>query len=129
MSRSSAFLLLRALPILLLVPGHAVADPPAYQGSWGTYGSGPGQFTGPVGIAVTSDGSVLVSDGGSRVQRFTPNGQYIGEFGPYGTGPGEFNNPAGIAQDGSGNLYVTDALNQRVQKLSLIHISEPTRRS
>jgi tripartite motif-containing protein 71 len=104
--------------LALNAPCISHADPPAFQGSWGSNGNGPGQFTGPVGIAVAQDGSILVADGVSRIQRFSTTGQYLGEWGPFGTGQGEFNNPVAIATDATGNIYITDALNQRVQKFS-----------
>jgi len=42
-----------------------------FLGSWGEEGAAPGQFRGPLGIAVAPDGSVYVADAGNdRVQRF-----------------------------------------------------------
>ena len=46
--------------------------------SWGTPGSGPGQFNLPHGIAVDSQGIVYVADReNSRIQLFTPDGAYL----------------------------------------------------
>jgi|AP95_1055475.scaffolds.fasta_scaffold157158_1 DNA-binding beta-propeller fold protein YncE len=40
---------------------------------WGTFCAGDGEFNGPNGIAVASDGSVYVSDSNNhRVQKFSP---------------------------------------------------------
>jgi tripartite motif-containing protein 71 len=40
---------------------------------WGSYGSGPGQFDGPMGLDVNIDGSIFISEWfSSRVQRFIP---------------------------------------------------------
>jgi DNA-binding beta-propeller fold protein YncE len=49
--------------------------------SWGTPGAGPGQFHVPHGIAVDHDGLVYVADReNSRVQIFTPSGEYLREW-------------------------------------------------
>jgi hypothetical protein len=49
--------------------------------SWGEPGTGPGQFMLPHGIAVTSDGRVLVCDREmDRIQIFEPKGTYVGEI-------------------------------------------------
>lgn len=51
----------------------------AYVGSWGSYGSGAGQFEYPTGVAVDSSGNVYVSDEG-RVQQFSEAGGYEGSY-------------------------------------------------
>ena len=49
--------------------------------SWGSLGSGPGQFDTPHGIAVSPDDEIYVADRGNRrVQVFDPDGMYIREF-------------------------------------------------
>jgi DNA-binding beta-propeller fold protein YncE len=49
--------------------------------SWGEPGAGPGQFRLPHGIAVDRQGTVYVADReNSRIQLFTPDGQYLGEW-------------------------------------------------
>lgn len=49
--------------------------------SWGQPGTGPGQFNLPHGIAVGRDGRVYVADReNSRVQVFTPEGEYLSEW-------------------------------------------------
>ena len=46
--------------------------------SFGSQGSGPGQFSSPCGVAVDDDGNILVMDSGNkRIQKFTPNGEFI----------------------------------------------------
>lgn len=80
-------------------------------GGWGAAGSGPGEFSGPAGIAVGPDGSVLVTDlYNHRVQRFTPDGGYLGEW-----IAGEADAaPFGIAVDRAGRVHVGDMLAGRV---------------
>ena len=49
--------------------------------SWGEPGDGPGQFHLPHGIAIDSEGTVYVADReNSRVQLFSPEGEYITEW-------------------------------------------------
>ena len=40
---------------------------------WGTQGEGDGEFHGPTGIAVASDGSIYVAEwNNGRIQKFSP---------------------------------------------------------
>ena len=49
--------------------------------SWGEPGTGPGQFNLPHGIGVDRSGRILVADReNSRIQRFTPDGEYLDEW-------------------------------------------------
>jgi len=84
--------------------------------TWGSYGSGPGQFSYPRGVAA-NESEVLVSDDNYRVQRFDPAGNYEGSVGSYGSGPGQFGFPYGVALDAAGDVYVADDINHRVVKL------------
>ncbi len=87
-----------------------------YINSWGTQGTGNGQFNDVRGIAVNSSGHVYVADSANRrIQVFSQTGQYLYEFGVSGSGDGEFNFPIGIAINGSGFVYVADTANHRFQ--------------
>src|SRR5579859_3011033 len=49
--------------------------------SWGTPGSGPGQFHLPHSIAFDDAGTLYVADrSNKRIQIFTPDGEYLGEW-------------------------------------------------
>jgi DNA-binding beta-propeller fold protein YncE len=85
---------------------------------WGAFGSGPGQFNRPSGLAVEPDGNVLVADAlNNRVQRWSSDGELLATWGGPGSGPGQFNLPWGIAVDRQGRIYVVDWRNRRVQQL------------
>ena len=90
-------------------------------------GSGQGQFNRPRGVAVGPDGSVYVVDSrNSRVQKFSPTGEFLLTFGGDGSGPGQLarfatsggGGPNGIAIDENGDVYVADTWNHRIQVFS-----------
>ena len=59
--------------------------------SFGSAGSGNGQFNAPSGIAIDSSGNFWVLDSGnSRVQKFNSSGVYQSQFGSSGSGNGQF---------------------------------------
>ena len=53
--------------------------------TWGSYGSGDGQFQGAAGVAVDAAGNVYVADDWNhRIQKFTSNGTFITKWGSEG---------------------------------------------
>ncbi len=90
---------------------------------WGEYGSGPGQFNEPWGLAVDAEGYVYVADTWNhRIQKFTADGHFVTAWGWLAqvraydpAGQGAFFGPRDIAVGPDGNLYVTDTGNKRVQ--------------
>jgi DNA-binding beta-propeller fold protein YncE len=89
--------------------------------TWGSSGSGPGQFNSPIGITLDyARGYVYVTDtGNDRVQKFTSDGKFIAKWGSSGSGPGQFQTPIGIDEDESKqNVYITDVGNNRVDRFS-----------
>lgn len=80
-------------------------------------GAEPGTFREPWGIAIASDGSVLVADTWNhRIQRFTADGKYLNEWGYFGQAeqPDAFWGPRDVAVDSNNRVYVTDTGNKRV---------------
>ncbi len=84
--------------------------------SWGSRGSGDGEFNFPAYIALSGSGEVLVTDAlNYRVQAFDQNGKFLWKMGRQGDGSGDFAAPKGVAIDTEGHLYVVDALFDGVQ--------------
>ena len=92
------------------------AQAPAFQGTFGTNGSGDGQFDFPIDVAVDSAGDIYVADSGNdRVQKFDSSGNFLLKFGSLGSGDGQFDSPTGVAVDSAGDIYVSDRDNHRIQ--------------
>jgi sugar lactone lactonase YvrE len=92
------------------------SGPPAYLSSFGSEGSGNGQFKHPGGVAVDAKGNVWVLDqGNSRVEEFNEKGEYQKTFGSKGSGSGQLSAPDALAIDAKGNIWVLDTGNDRVE--------------
>ena len=87
--------------------------------TFGTEGTGAGQFKYPHGLAIDNSGNIYVAEEtGDRVQKFGPTGNYLGLLGvgSSGSANGQFSNPTDVVIDSSGNLFVLDRGNHRIQK-------------
>jgi DNA-binding beta-propeller fold protein YncE len=70
--------------------------------SWGEPGTGPGQFQVPHGISADNEGTVYVADReNSRIQLFTPQGDYLSEW-------TDVARPCQVFIDGAGDVYVAE---------------------
>ena len=59
-----------------------------FLAEWGERGTEPGQLNGPFGIGLDPDGTLLVAEfDNNRVQRFTPEGEFLDGWGGYGYTP------------------------------------------
>ena len=85
--------------------------------SFGTRGSGHGQFEQPHGVAVDGEGNILVADyNNHRIQMFTVEGQFFAVVGTKGSGRLQFDYPCDIAISNN-KVYVADYYNHRIQVL------------
>jgi sugar lactone lactonase YvrE len=92
-----------------------------YLSSFGSKGTGNGQFEVPQGVAVDEQGDVWVADDDNhRVEEFVPNQNALGGY-EYATqfgaevGEGQLGSPWGLAVY-QGNIYVADEGTARVDK-------------
>ena len=88
--------------------------------SFGSYGSGQGQFWSPWGVAVDDDGNLLVTEQSNhRIQMLTSAGKFIKAVSRTESKPLEFNQPMGIVIHPLNKMvYVVDRYNYRVQILN-----------
>ncbi len=90
-----------------------------FERTWGSEGTGDGQFNLPLDIARDSNDNIYVVDGSNnRVQKFDSNGNFLLEWGSVGTGDGQFSFPITIGIDSNDNIYVGDQNGYRVQKFN-----------
>ncbi len=95
-----------------------------FLAKWGRFGHSPGQLGdpevlfGPRGLALDSEGNLLVADtGNKRVLSFGGGGTFLKQIGGGGITPGLFDEPVSlVVEPAEGAVYVTDAWNQRIQK-------------
>ena len=71
-----------------------------------------GEFNDPIGIAVASNGDIIVCDKGNhRIQVFDSQLNFKRSFGKQGKKTNEFHHPRDVAFDSEGNVYVVDCSN------------------
>jgi DNA-binding beta-propeller fold protein YncE len=83
-------------------------------------GAGPGQFAEPHFVTVNQGGEIFVADTfNARIQKFTPDGEWIKAWGAVGEGPGQFLIKGYLARidvDNRGFVYVREFDGGRIQK-------------
>lgn len=98
--------------IQAIAPGGEVVA--AWGGLVGLGIPGPflGWFNAATSIAIGPEGNLFVVDSyNGRVQKFTPEGEFLTSF-----GEDELGHPVAVAAAGDGAVFVTDLLGQRVTK-------------
>jgi streptogramin lyase len=86
---------------------------------FGTHGSGDGQFSHPIDIAVTNDEIYVVEKNNHRVQVFDINGSFLRKWGSSGSGDSQFNQPFSISLDMNGTVvnevFIADRYNYKAK--------------
>ena len=78
--------------------------------SWGSYGSGPGQFDQPHSLAFDSKGLLYIADrNNNRIQVFDQDGNYKTEY-------KQWSRPSGIFIDKHDNMYSADSESMSVSR-------------
>ena len=81
----------------------------SFSHTFGSRGSGQGQFEHPVDMAIDSQVFVYIADRNNHcIQKFTIDGQFVCSFGTEGSHPGQLYHPAGITVDDKDLVYVSD---------------------
>lgn len=94
--------------------------PPRHLDTFGSQGSGLGQFYYPYDLAIAQDGTAIVCEyGNQRLQRLDDNGHGIATWGAPGHGAGQLYQPWGVVIDSRGRIHVLDSNNHRVQRLRM----------
>ncbi len=83
----------------------------------GTPGHGPGEFGLVTDAVQDTKGNYYVAEYGQydRIQKFSPDGEYLFEWGGHGSEPGQFVRPQNLAIDENDHIWVADACNHRIQ--------------
>jgi DNA-binding beta-propeller fold protein YncE len=94
-------------------------DAQSFIRTWGSPGTGDGQFNHPASIEHDPNGQrIYIADlDNNRIQVLNSDGEFVTKWGTLGKGDGQFSGPGDIASDPSGEfIYVMDIDNNRVQK-------------
>ena len=82
-----------------------------FSHSFGSKGSGEGEFRSPSAVAIDNEGLVYVTDrDNNRIQQFNPHTRAVTNFGSQRSGCKQLKKPVGIAIDtaGTGLVYVSE---------------------
>lgn len=84
--------------------------------TFGSCGSGEGEFDGASDIEIDIAGNIYIADTeNKRIQKFDSNGNFVLEFITNKT-DGLFDGPSALDLDSAGNIYIAEGLNRLIQK-------------
>jgi DNA-binding beta-propeller fold protein YncE len=84
--------------------------------SYGSSGTGAGQFDTPCGISVAADGTIWVADTqNNRIQKRSPSGTWTVFTAPIGGT--SFKSPWGVTVGPDGNIWVADTAHDRIVEM------------
>ncbi|MFQ5591098.1 MAG: 6-bladed beta-propeller [Phycisphaerae bacterium] len=89
--------------------------------SFGSEGTGDGEFELPTDVAVDKDGFIYVSEyhANDRITKWSPDLRFVAAIGDQPINGKRLSRPAGIDIDDEGTLWVADACNHRLVRFSL----------
>ena len=83
--------------------------------TWGGYGTEPGEFDNPYGIAIDRHQDIYITDeSNNRIQKFDSTGVFLTMWGTTGAGNGQLTSPTGIDVGADSLVYVSDHHNHRI---------------
>lgn len=90
------------------------------QASFGSEGTGPGEFLLPTDVAIDADGYVYVSEyqGNDRITKWSPDFEFVKSMADTPIHGKRLSRPAAIDIDDQQTLWVADACNHRIVRLS-----------
>jgi sugar lactone lactonase YvrE len=89
-------------------------------GKPGQPGMGNDEFNQPTGLAVLSNGDIVIAEGHgsklnkSRINIYSKDGKYLRSFASHGTGEGQLTEPHAIAVDSQDRIYAADRTDSRI---------------
>lgn len=84
-------------------------DAGEFQFNVGEFGENDGQLNGPTYL-YWNEGQLIVTDTlNSRIQTFSPKGEFVSAFGRRGLYLGDLPRPKGVSVDNAGNIYVVES--------------------
>ena len=90
-----------------------------FFGTFGHYGTDPGQLISPTSITGNSEEVIFISDDYTdKISAFDLEGNFIRRWGNSGGDPGQLSGASSICFDGDQNLIISDTRNHRVQKFT-----------
>jgi len=99
-----------------------------FLSSFGSTGTGDGQFNNPIGVDVDSSDRIIVSDSANmNVQVFDSSGNFLSSFGSTGTGDGQFTSPGGLTVDSSDRIIVPDSAGASSRIQVFAYVSESSK--